>query len=488
MQIVMKRISKKFRIVVPVLLTIMIIGHTGCNDWLNIEPESELIKQEFWKTSDDVMAVMAATYNAMRETTIKSFLLGEVRADFISVAGGEFSDYSRIGNNDISSTNWVVRWGAYYNTINLANTVMYYAPLMQEVDKSISDRELEGIEAEMLFLRSLSYFYLVRIWKDVPLVLEPTISDTVDFYIPKSPENVVLNQVVDDLKRASALAFTDQFRGDLVDYKGRANKYAIQALLADVLLWQERYTECVTYCDSVINTGIFSLEPNTDWFDLYYPGNSMSESLFEIQYDDDLEGQENPMYYSLLNQINIAVEKIAYNVTADIRFLRKRGPIWKYRGTDQTGAGFRVRTENERDANFIYYRYADILLMKAEALAELNDLENANNLVTTVAERAGVTHIPTFSLEDFRNVLLAERGREFAGEGKRWFDVLRFAKKNGFEDKQRLVDILLGKASDAQELAIMRTKVIDTMSYYLPIHQDEIQFNRNLEQNPFYDR
>jgi hypothetical protein len=84
--------------------------------------------------------------------------------------------------------------------------------------------------------------------------------------------------------------------------------------------------------------------------------------------------------------------------------------------------------------------------------------------------------------------LLTERGREFAGEGKRWFDVLRFAKKNKFENKQIVMDILLGKASDANELAVMRTKVIDTMSYYLPIHQNEIQVNRNLVQNPFYDR
>lgn len=483
----MNTIFRKFRIFIPLLFALMIIGQSGCNDWLDIEPESELIKQEFWKTKEDVMAVLSATYDAMRETTIKSLLLGEVRADFISVASGEFSDYNRIGNNDISSTNWVVRWGDYYNTINLANTVMHYAPIMQEVDNSLSDRELEGIEAEMLFLRSLSYFYLVRIWKDVPLVLEATISDTVDFYLPKSPENVVLNQVVKDLKRASALAYTDQFWDEIVFYKGRANRYAIQALLADVLLWQEKYTECVAYCDSIINTGMFSLEPISDWFDLYYPGNSRQESLFEIQYDDDIEGQENPIYYSLLGQLNIDVEKIAY-IPTDVRFVRKRGPIWKYRGTDQSGAGAAVRTSNERDANFIYYRYADVLLMKAEALGELGDFEPANNLVTSVAERAGATHIPTFSLDDFRNVLLTERGREFAGEGKRWFDLLRFAKKNNFDDKQRLVDVLLGKASDAQELAIMRTKVIDTMSYYLPIYQDEIQFNRNLVQNPFYDR
>ncbi len=84
--------------------------------------------------------------------------------------------------------------------------------------------------------------------------------------------------------------------------------------------------------------------------------------------------------------------------------------------------------------------------------------------------------------------MLTERGREFSCEGKRWFEVLRFAKRNHFENKQLVIDILLGKATNANELAIMRSKVIDTMSYYLPIHNDEIKVNRNLEQNPFYDR
>ena len=127
-------------------------------------------------------------------------------------------------------------------------------------------------------------------------------------------------------------------------------------------------------------------------------------------------------------------------------------------------------------------------MMKAEALGETGNLTDANYLVQQIADRAGVEFNPQFTLLGFRGLVLTERGLEFAGEGKRWFDVLRFAKKEGFKDTKVLADIILGKASDAKELAIMRTKVIDTMSYYLPIHHDEIQNNRNLVQNPFYDR
>ena len=470
-----------------ILAVILLASNTGCNDWIDIEPENELIKQEFWKTSDDVMSVLAATYDALRGTVEKSFLLGEVRGDFVTV-GGPFSDYSRIGNNDITSTNLVAKWGEYYNTINLANTVMHYAPLIQEIDKSLTDRMLESIEAEMLFVRSLCYFYVVRIWKDAPLVLEATISDTVDFYLQKNTEKEIINQLVIDLKNASAKAYTGQFSDNPEYYKGRANKYSIQALLADVLLWDERYNECVVYCDSVIASNRFTLESNSNWFDLYYPGNSMIESLFEIQYNDNLDGQHNPMYDNLLNNIGVDIAEIAFEEDIDVRQCGSKGPIWKYQGKDESGRSSQRRTGAERDANFIYYRYADILLMKAESLAELGNFEQANFLVREVAERAGVTHSTTNNLNDFRSLLLTERGREFACEGKRWFDILRFAKKDGFKDRKLLQDILLSKASDVKELAIMRTKVIDTMSYYLPIHEDELQFNRNLEQNSFYDR
>lgn len=484
----MKSMINHLKIKSLLVLVVLLGFHTSCNEWIDIEPENELIKQEFWKTGDDVMAVVAASYDALRGCTEKSLLLGEIRADHLRVGGSAYSEYSRIGENDITTTNSKVGWGEYYNTINLANTVMYYAPLVQELDQTLTDDILQGIEAEMIFLRSLSYFYLVRLWKDVPLVLVPTISDTVDFYLPKTEEHMILKQLVEDLKRASGLAFTTRFSGDPQSYKGRANKYAIQALLADILLWDEKYAECIIYCDSIINSGFFGLETNTDWFELYYPGNSRSESIFEIQYDDNLEGQENPIYITLLNNLSPVISRLAYDDENDIRYCNGRGGWWKYVGYDETGSSSRSRSDSERDANFIYYRYAEVLLMKAEALAETGNFEEANYLLQQVAERAGVFHITTYSLADFRTALLTERGREFAVEGKRWFDVLRFAKKNGFEDKQLLMDILLGKADDANELAVMRTKVIDTMSYYLPIHYNEIQYNRNLVQNPFYDR
>ena len=115
--------------------------------------------------------------------------------------------------------------------------------------------EMERVHAEALFIRSLTYFYLVRLYKDVPLILSASSSDTVDFYVEKSDEAVVLDQIISDLEYAETIAVskeniddnTSQFLSDLTLFKGRANKYSIQTLLADVYLWKEDYQKCIEY-------------------------------------------------------------------------------------------------------------------------------------------------------------------------------------------------------------------------------------------------
>ena len=90
---------------------------------------------------------------------------------------------------------------------------MYYDKQVFEKDKTFTKEYLDAVDAEALFIRSLSYFYLVRLWKDVPLVLEPSISDTTNLYLPKSPEKVVINQIIEDLLKAKDMAYTTQFMG-----------------------------------------------------------------------------------------------------------------------------------------------------------------------------------------------------------------------------------------------------------------------------------
>lgn len=477
---------------IPVKAAILLslILCVSCNDWLTVPPENNLIKEKFWQKTDDVHGALAATYNAMRSASLKSLILGECRADLVNFTGAVFAEYAQIAASNISPTNGVVSWSSYYSAINLANTLMYYDKEVFQKDKTFTQEMMNGVDAEALFIRSLAYFYLVRIWKDVPLVLEPSISDTTNLYLPKSPERVVIKQIITDLLKAKDLAYTTQFRGTDYFY-GRANKYSIMTLLADVYLWNEQYQECINYCDSVINSGLFSLEDNNTWFRIYYPGNSPTEAIMEFQYNDKLDNQNNPVYDNLITtygstgvQLNSKKTTVLLN-REDARNFQGKTAIWKYRGKDALGLVERVSTE--RDANWIIYRYADILLMKAEACIELNRPEAANALIRETLLRAGMPYEENFDKKGLRTALLDEKGREFLLEGKRWFDLLRAAKRNNFQNKQIIIDMILSGA-DIKQQAILKTKVYDTLSYYLPIAEHELIYNQNLVQNPYYDK
>lgn len=479
------------RRITRVTMIFIVMVTSSCTDWLSIAPENDLIKEKFWTKTEDVESALASSYNAMRNTSIRSLIFGELRADLIQFNGDAYSDYAKIAGSDISPTNGVVDWSDYYEAINLANTLMHFDDDVAALDQTFTRDLQNAIEAEARFIRSLAYFYLVRLWKDVPLVEEASISDTSDIFLPKSTEYEVLDFIVEDLLVAKGLAYTTEFMGTDAFY-GRANKYSIMALLADVYLWKEQYSLANAYCDSIIESGIYSLEPTETFFNIYYPGNSTSESIFEMQYNDNLDDQENPIYNTLI-PINggTAATPDAQNVNLimereDARRFYGKGSTWKYKGKDALGLVSRSFTE--RDANWIIYRFADILLIKAEALVEMEGRTGeANELIAETLLRASMPYIPQTDKEILRQEILDERGREFLLEGKRWFDLLRAAKRNEFEKKQIIIEMILSGA-DIKQQAVLRTRVYDTMSYYLPIPEHELLFNQNLDQNPFYDR
>ncbi len=485
----MRKLNIKNLIIFAILFVALVI--TSCDDWLTVEPKNDLIKEKFWKKTEDVNGALAASYNALRNASLQSLVLGEVRADLVTFSGSSFSNYAKIGESNISPTNPVVNWETYYSAINLANTLMYYDEQVFENDKTFSQKMMNGVNAEALFIRSLSYFFLVRLWKDVPLVLEASVSDTTALFIEKSPENVVIKQIIKDLLIAKDLAYTNEFQGSKYFY-GRANKYSIIALLADVYLWNQQYQECIDYCDLIINSGLYGLEGNETWFNIYYPGNSSTESIFELQYNDDLDNQENPIYNNLIPTSGATPQCVlnTKNTSAllnieDARNFQGKGAIWKYRGKDAFGQI--PRSSAERDANWNIYRYADILLMKAEAAIELNRFDDANNLIRESLARAGMPYEQNFDIKLLRQALLDEKGREFLLEGKRWYDLLRAAKRNNFQNKDIIINMILSGA-DIKQQAILKAKVYDTLSYYLPIAEHELIYNNNLEQNPYYER
>ncbi len=400
-------------------------------------------------------------------------------------------------NVNLLSTNSLTNWRAIYRTINYCNTVIESSPAVLAVDPTFTQTALDTYLSEAYAIRALMYFYLVRSFGDVPLKLNATISDQDITPIPKTGADSVLKQIVADLKKAETSAVTT-FGSKAFD-KGRVTKYTVSAILADVYLWMEKYDDCITECNKIISSGKFGLIAGTAaWFDqLYYQGNS-NESIFEFQFDVQ---KLNPFYRMFttsarrwVSSYRVIEEIYGVDLVNGFKDLRSDGAavraadltIWKLIAADYNTA----RSIDQSFTHWFVYRYADILLMKAEALNQANKGAEALQLVYTVRNRAFALPVtdrmpsPTDknAVADF---ILEERAREFAFEGKRWYDVLRNAKRNNYER----LSVLLGMAansvpSNVQQAAL--NKYRDKNSHYFPIYFYELQTNKLLAQNPFY--
>lgn len=494
------------------LCVAIVLLTTSCNKWLELKPVDGIIREEFWQTKEQVQAAVNGMYASMMGGTVSAdinverplpelfFLWGEARADMMIPTARATSEEIDITTLNILPTNRIVNWRFVYQTINYCNTVIDLAPAVLQSDATFTQSMLNEAMGQALAMRGLLYFYLVRSFRDVPLKLNATISDQDLIPIPKTSGDSIMLQVVDDLRRAETMV--PESYGNFIRDKGRITRFAVNAILADAYLWMDRYNECIAECNKVVNSNRFGLlAGDVTWFDRLYVQGGSAEHIFSLQFD----AQKLNSFYFMHTTVNrrwsaashlmedvFGLDIINFPPLEDIRgnngSLRASDfTIWKYVGANANG---NLRTLEESSADWIFYRFADIVLMRAEALNELNQPINAWEEVKKIRERAGAFDFKGLpdstnktSMQDF---ILEERQREFAFEGKRWYDVLRVAKRNNY---QRL-DLLLTMATisvppDRQQSAL--AKLRDVNSHYFPIFLNEVQTNRMLQQNPFYN-
>jgi hypothetical protein len=270
-------------------------------------------------------------------------------------------------------------------------------------------------------------------------------------------------------------------------------------MLTDVYLWQENYEAALATADKVINSGNFALiEGNVQWFTTVFARGNSTESIFELQYTTQ---NLNPFYEIFLQRPQYLAAPAVLEGVFGVDFedaLNKdfRGEraslvpgtneIYKYTGLNQD----QRKTLQGSDTHWFVYRYADVLLMKAEALNELNRGEEALAIVDLIREKRNAINETAQQLafgdkEGIRLYILAERSREFAFEGKRWFDILRNSRKENYTYINILIGIALQSAPANQQQSIT-AKLKDSNSHYLPINENELFTNKALVQNPFY--
>ena len=239
---------------------------TSCID-TEVLPNDVVIGEDFWKTKDDVTSMVAAAYKEMSQAGVieRCIVWGDFRSDELEVNEIVFNDSKRTDLEEIKVgtmdyENQFSDWASLYSVINKCNIVLEKAPQVVSIDPSYTEGTLRTDESQMLALRALCYFYLVRAFRDVPVTDGAYFNSSQNFEIPQQAPLTVLDKCIEDLQKALQTPLSPDGYTDWRSV-GYINRDAINAILADVYLWRasmtgnlDDYDKCVDYCDAIIES------------------------------------------------------------------------------------------------------------------------------------------------------------------------------------------------------------------------------------------
>ncbi len=491
---------------ITTLVVMLVLG--SCNNFLEEELAGTYTTENFYKTEEHALLAITAVYNisSFVSTDNAIWVFGDVASDDAIKGGsaGDQSDIEFLDDFNYSRNNGYLEkiWKHYYEGITRANYLLYYGN-----DISMDPDLRARIIGEAKFLRAYFYFNLVNIFGEVPLKLIPPLnSDLIN--IAKSSTAIIYEQIEKDLIEAQdvlPLAYGGESNA------GRITKGATMGMLAKVYLYQKKWAETLSAIDALDELGIYSLVPlYSDNFSEASQNNV--ESIYEIQH---LSGQI-PKLGSHLNQFfgapngngyyfNVPTPEFVeefevlndsiYDPRLDYTVGRAGetwingepfDPTWSPTGFLQKKhlqSNLEAPVSGDAGLNYVYLRYSDILLMKAEVLNELNRPGDAIIPLNKVRTRAresylfdnqlnnGNPEIPTGLLPQIelasqaiiRNRIRHERRVELGFEFHRFFDLIRYG-------------------AETAESALANTNFSYAQNQHFLIPQSEIDTNTKVNQ------
>jgi len=520
---------------VALLYGAILLGPTGCKDFLDEAPPSNLTPDNFYTIPDHAEAALAAVYADTRliyegsGIFSSTWQLLEAPTGTSTTETGQNSDLNNLyalvyDGNTVHTYN---EWSGLYKVIASANQVLDKVPGITPMDEAQKTRVL----GEARFLRAWAYLYAVRLWGDIPLITTPQSATTEDFMPTRDPQEDVYNLIVEDLIAAEASGLP------WMDATGRASLAAVKSELARVYLTMAGYPlnkgaayyklaadkayEVITYANS--NPGVINLFPT------YYDVHSEStenqlEHIFMIQYNTVVAGNPMENMYPNFQPVTYAgpggtgstiPTPAFYNSyePGDLRAKNQEGYFYTSyytNGTEDpfelgapyifkhfniTSSGTVIKTQQangtitttsvagtrNNNLNVPQIRYAEVLLMYAEAQNEVGGpTTEAYDALKKIRDRAQLTtpELGTFSQASFREAVWRERWHELAYEQITWFDMVRLRKvynetTNGFDD-------FVGHINKSSNATLQEKHLL------FPIPTQEKRNNPNLTQNPGY--
>lgn len=248
---------------------------TSCGDFLEIEPKTFVSEDNFWNEKTDIDQMMTGVYVKMQSDPFirRCIMWGETRSDNVIAGRLEYNkqvDEYRTLRNQLMSTNQYTDWSSFYAVIAQCNIIIARASEVAEKDPTYMDSDVRATQAEATFLRALSYFYLVRAFKDVPYYTKAIQSDDDIPELPAVSGDVIVRELIADLESVAGNALKaypedndSRFNSDC----NRVTQNAIYALLADLCLWDKQYQKCVDYAQKVIDAKCveYREDPKKKW-------------------------------------------------------------------------------------------------------------------------------------------------------------------------------------------------------------------------------
>lgn len=405
-------------------ILIGLLFSTSCsNDFVELTPHDFLNPEGFYKTKDDYNAAVLAAYAKLQGQVGLYFELVEWRSDNLDLPAPTAGTQDRYNINKFQETsaNGILQnsWANFYNGIFRTNVIT------DRIGNANFDENLKNqFEAEARFIRALSYFNVVRIWGDAPIVLNE-VSAAESLKIGRSPASEVYEVIESDLEFAIANLPTSYPSTDF----GRATSGAAKALLGKVYLTEKKYSQTITILNEVV--GQYDLLPNIA--DVFDPNNKTNnEIIFSIRFNKEVLGEGHGLWFGITDKSTSPLTsklKDSYSSNDD------RKALIEYEATgNQLVPGKYFDTSSTATRNygndFILLRQADVVLMLAEALNEQSYEPNGQAFVylNKVRKRAGLSELTQTELSsqmNFRNAVLDERNLEFPLEAQRWFDLIR---------------------------------------------------------------
>ncbi|HSI74307.1 MAG TPA: RagB/SusD family nutrient uptake outer membrane protein [Lunatimonas sp.] len=452
----MKKIS--YKLYTGIIGLILLVS---CEDTLMEEPRA-LMVESFYNSPAEVEAGLAAIYAPIRGQ-MSGWWIGalDCQAEWGAGLNGaaNFDAHKTMqGLDNVASNNIVGIWDNMFRSILYANLVIKYTPL----GTVLSDSQKNVYLAEARFMRAFVYFQLVKAWGGVPLYTEETMDQTIG--VPKGTKEQVYERIRQDLE------FAENYLPDAPPLLGKPSKWSVKTVLADVYFYMGLHAEATSKAHEVIESGKFLLEEVTeadDFNNLFGREASSQEEIFYLKFNQN----STSGLILFTQQINTPwwgaqgygihtwhTSSRFYSEWSDSDLRKSFGWYVETSRTNPFLAGqpafpssgvtlISPKKYNDPDAiistfDLPVYRYADLLLIYAEASARANGSPTLDGMekLNMVHRRAygQPAQLPSvvdfnlsdYNLESFIDLVIRERGYEFQFEGKRWFDLVRAGKAN----------------------------------------------------------